>query len=261
MIKKLAQRLTDPVFYRKRTRDLLRRFRSFDDSVAPGSVQELGAIEKAVVVVAHPDDETFCSGLLAALAEQGTKITVLCLTRGEGGPTGGKTREELGAARELEMRKSCECLGVASLEFLNHIDPLARGYRVFAPDVSAEALGQQISPAFDGADLVISHGSSGEYWHPAHLLIYAAVKAVASTSSFAWITFMARDTEHPIQKIINQDDSAHFRFDVSSYASVREKSLACHESQLGLFARFSGGESYRDFLTVTGTESYCFQKK
>src|SRR5688572_8059093 len=130
LIRKICQRLTDPVFYRKRTRDLLRGFRSFDDA---GTSPEFGCFRElagAVVVVAHPDDEVFCSGLICELKQQGTRVRVLCLTRGEGGPCGGYDREELGRIRSNEMKESCDVLGVDELVFLGHIDPVGRGFKV-----------------------------------------------------------------------------------------------------------------------------------
>ncbi len=46
-------------------------------------------------------------------------------------------RDYTPADLKKEMEKSCAALGVTQLTFLGHIDPTAKGYRVFAPDVSS----------------------------------------------------------------------------------------------------------------------------
>lgn len=260
VLRKIWQRLGDPVFYRKKWRDFRRSRKSFDDQPKARSVEELGKCDQVVAVVAHPDDETFCSGLLCELIGKGATVRVLCLTRGEGGPTGGVTREELGRVREEEMRRSCEALGVEAVEFLDHLDPMAKGFRVYAPDVSAADLSSQILPWLEDADLVISHGSSGEYWHPGHLLIHRATAlAMRHCPQASWISFLARHPNHPMPRLLNLDDPAFLALDVSGLEEPRWKALSCHASQLGLFAKFAGGNA-EDFIKKTGVETYCLQR-
>ncbi|MEM7603692.1 MAG: PIG-L deacetylase family protein [Verrucomicrobiota bacterium] len=253
---KIWQRLTDPVFYRKRTRQVIRYFKKGNLESRLKSVEALGQIERAVVVVAHPDDETFCSGLILELTSQGTVVDLVCLTRGEGGPTGAWSREELGQVRESEMKNACRELGIHDLLFLDHIDPIAREHRVFAPDVSVADLAAQLSPLVSGAELVVTHGSSGEYWHPAHLLVHEAVKIAIGDQR--WMTFLAARDDHPIPKLVNLDDPAHLLIDVSGHTSTREKALGCHESQVSLFCRFGDG-TLSDFIWKTSTETYCLR--
>ncbi len=262
LVQKICQRITDPIFYRKRTRDLIRGFRSFDDVEKPLHLDNFTDLNHAVVVVAHPDDEVFCSGLICELKHLRCRVTVLCLTRGEGGPCEGFSREQLGQIRSVEMQKSCDELGVDELVFLGHIDPIAKGFKVYAPDVSVEALARQIRVYIEGADLVLSHGSSGEYWHPAHLLVFGAVKqvidAIGATSP-TWMTFLARQIGHPLPDLVNWDDPAFLRVDNAPYQDSRRRSLECHRSQLGLFGRFAGGD-HRDFIRLTSREAYALQK-
>lgn len=245
------------MFYRKRTRDLIRHLKNFKDSPEALAASE-ESWKTAAVIVAHPDDETFCSGLICEFAACGIEVNVLCLTKGEGGPTGGLDRSELGEARAAEMQSACDKLGVSKLEFLNHIDPVAGEHRVYAPDVSYTELADQISPLINGADLIVSHGSCGEYWHPAHLLVFDAVYELtkALPAKFDWLTFLARQPQHEIPRIVNWDDDATHVLDVSKHLSTREQALACHQSQLALFGRFADGD-YKNFVEKTSTESYC----
>src|SRR5687767_13271952 len=130
-------------------------------------------------VGAHPDDELYAAGLLAALARRGVRIHLLCLTRGEGGTLGKPpvaTRETLGAVRESELRKSAAALGITSLELLGYVDPLPDG-KARAPEVEPDALGRQIASIAERlqAAAILTHGSNGEYGHPAHRLVHEAV--------------------------------------------------------------------------------------
>lgn len=261
-VQKVCQRATDPIFYRKQVRDFVRRFRSFNDQKQSLPLNRFPEIRRAVVVVAHPDDEVFCSGLLCELKRRGCHLSVLCLTRGEGGPCEGHAREALGGVRTAEMEKSCAVLGVDELVFLGHIDPVAKGFKVLAPEVPVEVLARQIRDHLEDADLVLSHGSSGEYWHPAHLLVYGAVKQVIDSPEVrapTWMTFSARQIGHPLPDMVNWDDPAFLRVDNAPYQETRLRALECHRSQLRLFGKFAGGD-HRDFIRLTARETYALQQ-
>lgn len=70
--------------------------------------------ERLLVVVAHPDDESFgCGSILARAQANGVRSTVCCATRGEAGTSDlADTRPELAAIRESELRAAAELLGV-----------------------------------------------------------------------------------------------------------------------------------------------------
>lgn len=79
-----------------------------------------------MLIVAHPDDETFgCGSLLAYAADRGVEVTVVCATRGELGevaPGCGIAAGGLGAAREAELRAAAAHLGVADVIVLDWCD-------------------------------------------------------------------------------------------------------------------------------------------
>lgn len=72
--------------------------------------------ERLLVVVAHPDDETFgCGSFLAHAAARGVETTVACATRGEAGePAAGSGIDvaDLPEVRERELREAAAHLGV-----------------------------------------------------------------------------------------------------------------------------------------------------
>lgn len=81
---------------------------------------------RLLVVVAHPDDETFgCGSVLLHAAARGAVTAVCCATRGEAGepaPGSGVTVEQLGTVREAELRAAAGVLGVARVVLLDHRD-------------------------------------------------------------------------------------------------------------------------------------------
>ena len=82
--------------------------------------------DRLLVVVAHPDDETFgCGSLLAHAAASGVPAVVACATRGEAGsPTPGRGLDDADMAevREAELREAAELVGVGRVELFDWID-------------------------------------------------------------------------------------------------------------------------------------------
>ncbi len=132
---------------------------------------------------AHPDDETMLGGgTLALLARLGCQVHYLSATRGEGGEVGEPpvcSQEELGRVREKELACAVHALGGSSLDFLSYVDPRVGmdntlyPYTGDLPRLAGEVV-QHIRQL--GAGVVITHGSNGEYGHPAHLLTHQAVR-------------------------------------------------------------------------------------
>ena len=141
-----------------------------------------------LAISAHPDDETlFAGGTLARYAEQGHDVTILETTRGEGGEVGDPpltTQKNLGAFREQEVRCASRKLGMRDIFFLPFIDPFMEvngiPRRIDTPlaDFIA-ALTEHIERI--QPDLVITHGSNGEYGHPVwHRAQEALGRAIAA---------------------------------------------------------------------------------
>jgi LmbE family N-acetylglucosaminyl deacetylase len=82
--------------------------------------------DRLLVVVAHPDDETFgCGSLLAHAADRGATTTVACATRGEAGspaPDRGLDDADMAVVREEELRRAAEFLGVSRVEVFDWAD-------------------------------------------------------------------------------------------------------------------------------------------
>lgn len=83
-------------------------------------------MKKILIVMSHPDDESFtCGGTVAKYTSQGWKVDLVCATRGEAGqtgPYGDITREALGEVRQKELEKAAIALGISSVTFLGFRD-------------------------------------------------------------------------------------------------------------------------------------------
>lgn len=80
--------------------------------------------DRALVVVAHPDDaEFYCGGALALLARRGVQVSLLVCTRGDRG--GLEVREDgpsLAERRRREQQAAAAILGLADMTMLDHAD-------------------------------------------------------------------------------------------------------------------------------------------
>ncbi|MFX4301663.1 bacillithiol biosynthesis deacetylase BshB2 [Alicyclobacillus tolerans] len=78
-------------------------------------------MERVMVVLPHPDDETFgCGGTIAKFAKEGAQILYMCGTLGEMGRNMGKpffaTRETLPDVRARELEEACAVLGIQEIQ-------------------------------------------------------------------------------------------------------------------------------------------------
>jgi LmbE family N-acetylglucosaminyl deacetylase len=81
-------------------------------------------IERALVVVAHPDDVDFgAAGTVANLTDAGVEVVYCLVTDGQaGGFDHSIPRTEMAAIRREEQSKAAAEVGVTDLRFLGHMD-------------------------------------------------------------------------------------------------------------------------------------------
>jgi LmbE family N-acetylglucosaminyl deacetylase len=82
------------------------------------------AVERILVVTAHPDDVDFgAAGSVATWTDAGIDVTYCIVTSGEaGGSDREMPRAEMAALRQSEQRAAAECVGVTDVRFLGHPD-------------------------------------------------------------------------------------------------------------------------------------------
>ena len=80
-------------------------------------------VERALCVLAHPDDVDFGSaGTVATWTAAGTEVTYLIVTDGDAGGFDETPREQMGPLRQSEQRKAAEEVGVSDVRFLGYPD-------------------------------------------------------------------------------------------------------------------------------------------
>jgi LmbE family N-acetylglucosaminyl deacetylase len=217
---------------------------------------------------AHPDDETILiGGTLAMFASRGATLHILSATRGEGGELGEPPvceQDALGAVREEELRCAGEALGATSVRFLDYIDPLiTEEGEILAFDAEVDQLAEQLLSAAMAcqASAMITHGSNGEYGHPAHKLMHTATcAALEEADQISLYTVSGTFEDHPYPPLANKDDQADFIFQIDPWIHLKRAAAECHRTQHALFVRRRSKKAGRK-LTIDETlmrlESLC----
>lgn len=226
---------------------------------------------RILAVSAHPDDETlFAGGYLAREAGDGHEVYILCSTRGEGGEVGEPPvgpKERLGEVREQEMRRAAAALG-ATVDFLPYVDPHMEIDGEAEPiDATLEEFSGAIAEHMERLhpDLVLTHGSGGEYGHPQHVFTHQAVMAALDRLN-GWrparvLTWVANYGQNADERLTNKDDEADFILDLADTPWFEKKvdAAMCHRSQHAMFLRNSKKPNVREMVrTVEAYKEWEF---
>ena len=228
-----------------------------------------------LAILAHPDDELFCSGLLCKAVQSGFTVHLAYLTRGEGGaPSDGRawTPDTVAATREREARTAAEAIGAASVQFLGYVDPPpaasgpeqpGNGYELFEPEHDPVQLKRRLRALIDKRKpaVVITHGSNGEYGHPAHRLLNRTLRALLDGDGhIGLIGCNASLSTHQLPMLLNTDDPVDFSVDVRPWSSARARSVSAHRTQLvallSSWGSFETAEALIDALPVEAYHSF-----
>ena len=215
--------------------------------------------------IAHPDDEVFCSGLVCKVAEAGVPVHIVCLTAGEGGRLGSPeiaTRDTIAEIRRDEMRRSAAVLGVADVSFLGYVDPEPVGVTLRAPDHNPETLRADIAAEIDRRTpaVVLTHGPTGEYGHPAHILLHNMLRDTLRDTlreaprrrdrDVEFYTFRAFVPSVAAWSSPRRDDWVTFTFDSTPLRARRVDALWQHKTQYSVFVGYQDSEhEYRGAIT------------
>jgi N-acetyl-1-D-myo-inositol-2-amino-2-deoxy-alpha-D-glucopyranoside deacetylase len=187
-------------------------------------------VRRIVAVFAHPDDETILAGgTLAGAAAAGDAVTVVCASADDG--------------RDAELRAACEVLGLR--------DPLVLGLPDGELDERQDELRVGVRAALDefGADVVITFGQEGLYWHADHVAVHEAVVAATDGAALAFATMPEGHIEALVEELRARGRGADLwgldpsafgappgdiaaRRDVRAHLDEKLRALAEHRSQL-----------------------------
>ena len=193
---------------------------------------------------------------MALLANRNVDVTVACSTRGEGGVTGDLPlcrMEELGDRREAELRLAASLLGAQSVVFLGYVDPpvapgnLPQAATTDVAEYAGRVLGllRTVHP-----DLVITHGSDGEYGHPQHVITHEAVMAAwrlwqnegpGRAEGAALYTFAAAcPPADAFSFFRNPSDVPTTTVDISAVCQRKTEAFAAHATQVATTLKDAG---------------------
>jgi LmbE family N-acetylglucosaminyl deacetylase len=214
--------------------------------------------ERAVAVVAHPDDlEYGVASAIARWTRQGKTISYLLATRGEAG-IAGMAPDATAPLREAEERRSAAIVGVAEVEFLSHVDglveygiplrrDLAAAFRRLRPEVV-------ITTSFD-----LTWGEEGPVNHADHRAVGLAVLDACRDAANEWVFPEAGPRCDTIKDayVAFPGEPTHF-VDVTDTIEVGIASLREHQAYLdGLGRDFDPDEFLRNLAGYTGMGAGC----
>ncbi len=117
----------------------------------------------ALAIVAHPDDESFGLGaVLTGFAANGTRVAVLCFTRGEASTLHG-VEGDLGRVRAQELEAAAQQMGLAGVRLLDHPDGALAHEPLESLVTEALAYAAEV-----GATGLLAFDPSGITGHPDH---------------------------------------------------------------------------------------------
>lgn len=141
--------------------------------------------ETMLVVMAHPDDETFgLGGTLALYARRGVKVHLICATRGEAGTVSPEFMDGYSSIADLrvdELLCAAEQLKLEKVHFLEYRDSGMVGTEDNDhPRALAQAPLEEVAAALVGfirrlrPQVVITFDPVGGYGHPDHIAVHKA---------------------------------------------------------------------------------------
>ena len=216
--------------------------------------QENSTPQRALVIVAHPDDaELGCAGTVAIWTKAGAEVWTCIVTDASGGgpddaeDVGPEARRKISEMRKAEQRAACEALGQAGAVFLDYPDGRVEPTLDLRRDVVR--LIRRLRP-----EIVITQ-SPDRRWdqffafrhHPDHLAVGTAVTAAvypAARNAWDFPELLAEGLKpHRIDELwISGPPVLNHWVDVTDGMDQKIAALRAHHSQLGRTVPRAGGE-------------------
>lgn len=195
--------------------------------------------QRLMVIVAHPDDESFpIGGTIAKTAAEGGEVMLVTATRGEAGIPD-MPPDEAGRLRERELRAACDVLGVKALRFLDYVDGTLDQVEANSAIDRLIALMHVFRP-----DAIITFGPDGISGHPDHVTVHHWASAAferARCAGWARRLYYITPSEATAQgcgvpPLSEQVGGAVAFIDVGAHLITKVRAMQCHVSQQPPFA-------------------------
>lgn len=196
--------------------------------ISPKSAAILRPGKYRLLVVAHPDDETlFFGGLLASTTKKKTPWLVICVTDGDA--------DGNGKARAKQFRNATRKLGVTYIAHWDFPD-------IYEKRLDIEALATRLQGLVAPKE-VYTHGVLGEYGHPHHQDVCAAVfRAFGDTEIPLW---SAAYNCWPERRIHLSEDEYRLKCEILS---------GIYQAETRRFAHFLPATATEGFTQLSGLE-------
>ncbi|MHB8681491.1 MAG: PIG-L deacetylase family protein [Acidimicrobiales bacterium] len=214
--------------------------------------------ERAVAIVAHPDDlEYGAASAVARWTSQGKEVSYVLATSGEAGIAGlppDKTRP----LREDEQRRSAAVVGVHYVEFLGHPDGAVE-YGVNLRRDLAGALRRLRPEVVIGMNFDLTWGESGNVNHADHRAVGLAVLDACRDAANEWVFSDIGSPWAGVKTtyIGGTENTTHY-VDVTDTIDLGIASLREHRAYIeGLGTDFDPGEFLRNIAGYGGMAAGC----
>lgn len=196
------------------------------------------SIERALVIVAHPDDAEFgVGGTVARLTAAGVDVRYVVATNGGCGskdPT--MTRERLTKIRRREQEVACEILGVEEVIWLGHPDGYLEPILPVRRQIAAEIRRHRPQLVIT-MDPVSRWHPEGYVNHPDHRavgdLVLDCINPAASTRLWDPTLLDEGLAAHNVDHLwLMGFRFGPHRIDISDHVAVKVEALRAHRSQL-----------------------------
>lgn len=194
---------------------------------------------RAMVIVAHPDDAEFTmAGTVALWSRRRCAVCYVLCTRGDRGSNDpAVTPRDLARLRAEEQRAACDILGVQELVILDHPDGTLEPTLALRRDLTREIRRFRPEVVLTGDPSVRFYGD-GYLNHPDHrAAASAALDAVYPSAETRYIfpELLAAGLEpHRVHAVyIHGSLEPNTWIDISTVLEVKQQALAAHKSQVG----------------------------
>jgi LmbE family N-acetylglucosaminyl deacetylase len=218
-------------------------------------------MKKILLVLAHPDDESFpLGGTIAKYVSAGWRVDLITATKGEAGDPGLYSDTiDLGTVREKELAEAAKELGIASVTHLGYTDGKLSAIN---PGELEEVIYQQL--ALHRPDIVFTYETNGISNHPDHIKMslsttYAFHKYAASILEEH--TLGSRD---PKRYLLRQEEPSGTLVEPKLYYACMPESIAEYLRKKNVIHEESFGKPQRgvpDKLITTVIDISKFKTK
>lgn len=194
---------------------------------------QLPPIGRLLVVVAHPDDESFGLGaIIDTLASNGVPVAVLCFTHGEASTLHAR-RGDLRRVRAAELSAAARILGIERTDLLDFPD----GTLALSPTTELVAQVTTVIGVFAPTHLLV-FDDTGVTGHVDHI---AATRAALRAAALAELPVLAWTLTKPVADALNAEHGTAFAgrsadlidFHMPVPRQQQRRAIAAHASQSG----------------------------